>query len=236
MSKSIKRLTAPRSWPVPRKTAQWIAKPSPGPHAIENGVPIINVVRDMLEMCDTAGEGKHVIGNKQIRVDGRSITRFKMPVGLMDVVSIPKLDQNYRMLLDRRGKFRLVRIGEGEESWKLCRIENKTTVKGGKNQLNLHDGRNIIVDNDTYNTGDVLKVEVPSQKILDVYPLAKGNIAMIISGTHAGEVSVIEDYVVTRTAKPNIVHFRDGTSTIKDNVFVVGTNSPVIELPEASVI
>ncbi|MCU0861395.1 MAG: hypothetical protein MUE65_03650 [Methanomassiliicoccales archaeon] len=28
MTKDMKRITAPRSWPVPRKTNYWIAKPS----------------------------------------------------------------------------------------------------------------------------------------------------------------------------------------------------------------
>ncbi len=236
MSKSMKRLTAPRSWPVPRKTVQWITKPSPGPHSIENSMPIITVVRDMLQLCDTAGEGKRIIGNRNVLVDGRPVTRQKLPVGLMDVVSIPKLDQNYRMLLDRKGKFRLVSIGEGRENWKLCRIENKTTVKGGMTQLNLHDGRNIIVKKNEYRTGDVLKVEVPSQKILEVFTLSKGNTAMIISGAHAGEISIIEEYDITRTPTPNIVRFRDGTSTVKDNVFIVGKSTPVIDLPEASAI
>jgi small subunit ribosomal protein S4e len=232
----MKRLTAPRSWPVPRKTENWIAKPSPSAHAIENSMPLITVIRDMLQVCDTAVEGKRIIGNREILVDGRPVRGHKLPVGLMDVISLPKLEQNYRMLLDRRGKLRLVNIGEGEESWKLCRIENKTTVKGGRTQLNLHDGRNIIVKKDDYRTGDVLKVEMPSQKIIETYPLAKGNIAMIISGAHAGEISVIEDYEITRTTTPNIIRFRDGTSTVKDNMFVVGTSTPVIELPEASAI
>lgn len=236
MSKSMKRLTAPRSWPVTRKTDQWITKPLPGPHPRDRSMPVLTVIRDLLKACDTAGEARRIIGNRDIIVDGRIVREHKFPVGLMDVVSIPKLDQNYRMLLDRKGKFRLVHIGEGEERWKLCRIENKTTVKGGRTQLNLHDGRNIIVKENKYRTGDVLKVEVPSQKILEVYPIAKGNTAMIISGAHAGEISVIEEYEVTKTPTPNIVRFRDGNSTIRDNVFVVGTSTPVIELPEASAI
>lgn len=236
MSKSMKRLTAPRSWPVPRKLSYWITKPSPGPHPIERSMPVLTVVRDMLKLCDTGREAKRIIGNKEILIDGRPVREHKFPVGLMDVISIPKIDENYRMLLDRRGKFRLVKLTEDEAGWKLCRIENKTTVKGGRTQLNLHDGRNILVDVDEYRTGDVLKIEVPSQKILETYKLAKGNIAMIISGSHAGEVAHIESYEVTRSPSPNLVKFREGITTIKDNVFVIGATTPVIKLPEASAI
>ena len=45
-----------------------------------------------------------------------------------------------------------------DAKWKLHRIENKTIVKGKKVQLNLHDGRNIIVGKDEYKSGDVLKI------------------------------------------------------------------------------
>jgi len=229
----MKRLTAPRSWPIPRKTEHWIAAPSPGPHSVEMSMPVLVVMRDMLHLCDTAVEARRILSSGDIFVDGRIVKSRKFPVGLMDVLSIPKLNQHYRMLLDRRGKFELAKIPQGKEQWKLCRIESKTTVKDAKTQLGLHDGRSIIVDSDTYKTGDVLKIEVPTQKILDTYKLTKGSIAMIISGAHAGQTAVIEDYIVTRTPDPNIVRFKDGTSTVKDNVFVVGSKVPEIELPEA---
>ncbi len=236
MSKDMKRLTAPRSWPITRKTDHWVTKPSPGPHAIEGSVPVLLVMRDMLQLCSTANEAKGIIGEREVLVDGRKVKDHKLPVGLMDVVSVPKTGQHYRMLLDKKGKLALVRVPEGKEKWKLARIENKSTVGDGKLQLNLHDGRNILVDNGDYKTGDVLKIEVPSQKIIEVYRLAKGNIALIVGGSHAGEIEVIDDYVITRSSAPNIVKFKNGSLTTKDNVFVVGSKAPEIEVPEERVI
>jgi len=234
MSKEMKRLTAPRTWPTPRKTEHWIAKPSPGPHSIEMSMPIIVIMRDMLHLCDTSHEGRRILENNDIMVDGRIVKDRKFAVGLMDVVSIPKLNLHYRMLLNGRGKFEPVKIPEGKENWKLCRIESKTTAKSGRTQLGLHDGRSVLVDGEKYRSGDVLKIEIPTQKILETYKLAKGSVAMVISGAHAGQTSVIEDYSETRSSGPNMVKFRDGTSTVKENVFVVGSKSPEIELPEAS--
>jgi len=46
---------------------------------------------------------------------------------------------------------------KSDAEWKLCRIQNKTIVKGKKVQLNLHDGKNKLVEKDEYKTGDVLK-------------------------------------------------------------------------------
>lgn len=236
MTREMKRLTAPRSWPISRKTKHWIAAPSPGPHSVEMSMPVLVIMRDMLHLCDTAVEARRILSSGDILVDGRIVKNRKLPVGLMDIVSIPKLNQHYRMLLDQRGKFELVKIPQGKEQWKLCRIESKTTVKGGKTQIGLHDGRSIIVDSDKYKTGDVLKIEVPTQKILDAYKLTKGSIAMIIIGAHAGQTAIIEEYIITRTPDQNIVKFKDGTSTVKGNVFVVGSKAPEIELPEARAI
>ncbi|MEM0449001.1 MAG: 30S ribosomal protein S4e [Methanomassiliicoccales archaeon] len=236
MTRDMKRLTAPRSWPVPRKVAHWIAKPSPGPHGVEESMPLVVVLRDILKVADTAKEVKRILRNRDVLVDGRVVTDHEFPLGLMDVLSIPKLGQHYRMMLDRNGKFRPVKVPEGKHTWKLCRIEGKTTVSGGRTQLNLHDGRNLLVSKDVYKVGDVLKLEVPSQKILDTYKLAKGSTALITSGSNVGQLEVVEEYIVQRTVAPNLVKFRDGKVTIKDNVFVVGSKAPEVELPEASVL
>lgn len=236
MSNEMKRLIAPRSWPVKRKIAHWIAKPSPGAHALEGSIPVTVVLRDMLQVCTTAAEVRAVIFEKGVLVDGKVVNNHKQGIGLMDVVSLPKAGATYRMVLDRRGKLQLAKIPAEKAAWKLCRIENKTIVSGGKVQLNLHDGRNVLVEKDSFRTGDVLKIEVPSQKVLEHYSLDKGALTLITSGSHVGETAVVDEYVITRLASENLVKFKDGTSTVKSNVFVIGTKTPEIELPEEAAI
>jgi small subunit ribosomal protein S4e len=236
MSKHIKRLASPRVWSIPKKEHIWAVKQSPGPHPVDRSVPLLMMVRDMLGYCDTLREGRMIIGSKNILIDGRVVTNYKMPVGLMDVVNIPKTKENFRILLDTQGKIRPIRISKERAQWKLARIENITTVKGGKTQLNLHDGRNILVDKGKYKSGAVLKIEHPSQKILAYYPMEKGNVAMIIGGKHTGQVATIEEYKSIRSPKSNIVTFKEGFSTIRDHVFVVGKKSPEITIPEVSAI
>jgi small subunit ribosomal protein S4e len=235
MSKHLKRLASPRRWSIHKKTHKWTVKPSPGPHAIDRGLPVLLVVRDYLKYCDSGPEARRIIGSGMIHVDGKRIRDYKRPLGFMDVVTIPTTKENYRILLDNRGKIRLIKITKDEAKWKLARIENKVTVKGGKTQLNFHDGRNMLIPKNKYQTGDVLKIEVPSQKILAEYSFEKGNTAMVIDGKHAGQIAPIFDYEVTRSSQPNIVHFKE-FSTIKDNVFVIGHEKPEITIPEASAI
>jgi small subunit ribosomal protein S4e len=190
----------------------------------------------MLRYCDTAREGRKIIGKRNILIDGRIVTNYKMPVGFMDVLTIPKANENFRALLDSRGKIRPIKISKDRAKWKLVRIENISTIKGGKTQLNLHDGRNILTDKGKNKPGDVLKIELPSQKILDSYALEKGNVAMIIGGKHSGQIGTIENYRVIRSPKPNVVEFKEGFSTVKDHVFVVGKKSPEITVPEVSIV
>jgi len=230
----MKRLTAPRSWPLKRKITVWVTKQSPGSHAIESSMPAAIVLRDMLKVCDTAKEAKRIIGNREILVDGKPIRSNKMPIGFMDVVSIPKMNANYRMLLTDKGKLTLVKISDAEAKWKLCRLQNKTTVTGGRIQLNLHDGRNIVLAKNEYRTGDVLKLDLGEKKISSSFPLAPGSLAMIVEGPHAGRTAVISECIEMRGPSPNVVKFEDGTETVRDHVFVIGVKKSAIELPEAS--
>lgn len=236
MSKHMKRLASPRVWSIPKKTHVWAASTSPGPHPIERSVPLLIMVRDMLGYCDTSREGRRIIGSRSVLIDGRITTNYKLPVGFMDVVTIPKSKESFRALLDSKGKLRPIRISKDRAQWKLVRIENITTIKEGKKQLNLHDGRNVLAGDEPYRAGDVLKIELPSQKVLNYYPLAKGNVAMIIGGKHSGQIATIENYKVIRSPKPNIVEFKEGFSTLKDHVFVVGKKSPEITVPEVSAV
>lgn len=235
MCAHVKRLAAPRKWAIPRKTEKWVTKSSPGPHRFEDSLPLLVVVRDKLGLCDTAAEARYIIGQRDILVDGRVVTNYKHPVGFMDVVSVPKTKEFYRVLLNTRGKLKLIPITKEESAWKLARIENKITVKGGKIQLNLHDGRNILLEKNQYSTGDVLKIEVETQKILGAYKFDKGNIAMLTGGSHVGELAKITDMIITKSSMPNVVAFEE-FSTTREHVFMVGTETPEVTLPEEEAI
>ena len=234
MSDHLKRLAAPATWPLKRKVSVWATKPSPGAHSIESSMPAAMVLRDMIKACDTAREAKRIIGNREMLVDGVHVKSPKAPIGIMDTISVPKMNLNYRMLLTDKGKLALVPITEAEAKWKLCRIEDKTIVKGGKVQLNLSSGRNMVLDKNMYKTGDTLKIDVVDQKILGTYQMADGASALIIDGPLAGKTDTIADHVVVKGPSDNIIRFKSGTETVRRNVFIIGSSKPEIKLPEGS--
>ena len=237
MSKHLKRLAAPRSLQIHRKESVWTIRPSSGTHPLDVSIPLGVVVRDYLKLTDNQKETKRIISNGEILVDEIVRKNYKFPCGLMDVISIPKLKQNYRLLFNQRGKLTLVLIKSSEAGWKLCRIENKTVTKGKQTQLNLHDGRNKIVKKDEYKTGDVIKISFKDKKIDDTFRFEKGTVSIIIGGSHIGEVANIQDFEIIPSSKPNLAKMKGKTtfSTLQKYVFPIGKEKPIIELPEVKV-
>lgn len=235
MSYHQKRLSSSKVLSIPKKEHKWVTRSSPGPHPKDRSLPLLVAVRDNLGLCDTGKEARRIIGNRDVHVDMTPTRDFKRPLGLMDTVSVPKSKQSYRVLMDGKGRLQLVNIENADASWKLVRIEDKTTLKGGRTQLNLHDGRNILIEKDQYKPGDTLKIELPGQKILSHYPLEKGAVAMVIGGAHTGGMSSVERRVPTRGSAEDLIELADGYSTVKSNVFIVGAERAEVTVPEVSI-
>lgn len=166
----------------------------------------------------------------------------------MDVISIPEMGKAYRVLPSQKG-LTLFPIGRKEEAnFKLCRIENKTTLKGGHIQLNLHDGRNLLIrvkdanhpEEDAFETLDTLKVNLPDQEITGHFKLAKDAPAIIIDGKNIGRFGkIIEIEMRPGQKRRKALATIEDTSgnrfqTTLDYVFVVGDKEPHISIAEAA--
>ena len=227
----LKRLVMPRSWALPRKTSIWVTKPKPGAHSLELGMPLNMIVRDVLGLATSNREVRAIVNEGLVKIDGRVCRETRRSVGLMDVLTLG--EDNYRCILDHNGRLRYRPIPASDAAWKVCRVEGKTTIKGGRTQLNLHDGRNIIVDDPAeYNTGDSLKLNLPDQKILEHIRFGEGTRAYLIGGAHVGSTADVKEYIVKRSSMPNEVQF-DGFGTVVRNVFAIGDASmPLTEVAE----
>ena len=232
MSNHMKRLTMPKTWPIPKKVQLWATKQTAGAHSISESMPAAMILRDMLKVCDTAKEAKKIVAAHDLVVNGRAVKDAKAPVGLMDVVSLPKSGANYRVQLTKKGKLTLIPVSEEDAKWILCRIEGKTKVAGGKIQLNLSGGRNVLLEENQYKTGDSVKLNLADNKIVASYPLEENAVVLIINGRHIGNVETVEKYTVVNRPTENTVLFKSNNQTVKKNIFVVGTGKS--EIAEAS--
>lgn len=246
-SKGLKRKPAPSFWPIHRKELVWTVKPSPGPHSLENCLPLAIVLRDILEFAETRKEAKIIVFQGKIFVDGKITRKDDFPVGLMDVVSIPDIDKHFRILPSRKGLV-LHPISKKESNFKLCRIEDKTVVRKGHIQLNLHDGSNILVkvadptkpEEDCYQTLDTVKISLPERQVLEQVRMKENDFAMITRGKNIGRFGKIAEIEEASGKKR-----RDALTTIEDGrgnryqtilnfVFALGETQLLASMPEAT--
>jgi small subunit ribosomal protein S4e len=228
--KHLKRLYAPKTWRILRKVTKFTTKPSSGPHAIENSIPLRVALRDVLKICDARKEADYLIKSGNVKVDNRVVKNPKFPIGFMDVLDIK--GKYFRVLYDALGRIVLKEIDKDTDV-KLCKIENKTKVKGGKTQLNLHDGRNILIDEDVYKVGDSVLIRLPSQEIVDHIKMSEGNLVYVFRGKHTGEIGKIKEIIPgTLTSPAKIVINKDDEeiNTLKEYCFVIGKDKERIDV------
>ena len=246
-SSGLKRKPAPRFWPIHRKKDTWVVKPSSGPHSLEKCLPLVVVLRDILGFTQTRKEAKTAVSQRKVYVDGKIRHEDDFPVGLMDVLSIPDVDECFRVLPSRKGLI-LQPIAKEEASFKLCRIEDKTVVKNGHVQLSLNDGSTIALkvadskkpQEDIYETLDTLKISLPKRQIIESVKMKEKDFAVITGGKNIGKYGKIVEIEKAEGKKR-----RSALVTIEDEkgkryqttlnfVFAVGETQPFISLPEAT--
>lgn len=246
-SSGLKRKPAPRFWAIHRKEFTWVVKPSPGPHARESCLPLAVVMRDSLGFATTRKEARKIVVQGRICIDGQVRRDDAYPVGLADVVSVPDLDRYFRVLPSAKGLV-LQPIDKQEAKFKLCRIENKTAVRSGSVQLNLHDGSNILIkvadpknpQEDAYESLDTVKVILPEKQIVESIRMKEKDYAIITGGKNIGEHGSILEIEKTPGKKRRnaLVTIEDSRGnryqTILSFVFAVGETQPLIALPEVT--
>lgn len=234
MSDHLKRLNAPDSWHIAKKTTKFVTKTSPGPHNA-NAVPVGVWLRDRMGYARNMKEVKQILSQKDVIINGRPCRDPKMGIGIFDVIAMPKIGKYYRIQRDEHGRHASVEITPDEAKVRLCKVDNKTTISGGRVQINLRYGANLIADN-TYKSVDtiVLSLEPETRfKIIDHYPFAKGNVAMVIGGRHSGKVARITDIIKTTGSVPNRVvlediETKDSFDTITPYIYMIGREKPEV--------
>jgi len=244
----LKRKPAPAFWQIHRKDLPWVAKPSSGSHSLQECLPLTLVLRDMLGVAQTRKEGKLIIAQGKVLVDGKIRKRDESPIGLMDVISMPDANKYYRVMPSHKGLV-LAPISKEESNFKLVRVENKTIVRNGV-QIALHDGSVILIKvadpknpvEVTYNTFDILKVTYPEKTVTETLKTKEGNLAVITGGKNIGKIGRIVEIEKTEAKKRRqalvVIEDAKGTryQTILNFVFSIGEATPMINTLEALVI
>ena len=149
----LSRLNAPKSWPIKRKGIKFITRPAAGAHCLDEGISLSLVIKELLKYAKTLKEVKKILNDGKVLVNNKVRKDHKYNLGIMDILSIPELKENYLLVKNIKGKFKLVKINDKEAQNKIFRIRNKRVLKNGKIQLLFFNGQTKIIEKDTYNEG-----------------------------------------------------------------------------------
>lgn len=232
----LKRLNAPKHWMLDKLGGVFAPKPSPGPHKSRECLPLCLILRNRLKYALTYKEVTTILMQRVVKVDGKIRMDKCYPCGIMDVVSIEKSDEHFRLIYDNKGRFVVHRIEAIEAQYKLCKVKSKKLGDKGVPCVGLHDGRTIRYPDPLIKEGDSVMVDIATNKITDFVKFDVGALCMITGGRNAGRVGVIQRRE-KHIGSFEIVHLKDAAgqefATRATNVFAIGTGSkPMISLPK----
>ncbi|MFW6153213.1 MAG: 30S ribosomal protein S4e [Halobacteriota archaeon] len=222
-----KRLSAPDTWPIERKTAPFTVAPRAGPHG-GSGVPIVVILRDVLGYVDNEREAKYAVRSGTVTVNGKTVTDHTLPLGLFDILVFTERDEHYRVFPGHGGRLSLTPIDPDAAETKLSKVSGKRQVDGGQTQLALHDGGAILVDDpNAYATNDSVIIDLKTHEIVHHLPYEEGAMVTAVAGTHAGEIGTIDAIEVHPGSSPNTVRIDtdgDEIQTVEAYIVVIDEN------------
>jgi len=233
--KHLKRLNAPNHWMLDKLTGVYAPKPSQGPHKQRECLPLILFLRNRLHYALTGAEVKKILMQRLVKVDGKVRTDVNFPAGFMDVISMERTNEHFRLIYDVKGRFAVHRITPEEGKYKLCRITKIGVAAKGVPFVVTHDARTIRYPNPDIKVNDSVIIDIESGAVTEHVRFDTGSLCMITGGHNLGRVGVI----ASRDRHPgsfDIVNVKDATGAVfatrLDNVFIIGRGKQaLVSLP-----
>jgi small subunit ribosomal protein S4e len=235
--KHMKRLAAPKHWMLDKLSGVFAPKPSAGPHKQRECLPLVVLLRNRLKYALTGREVNAIVMQRLVKVDGKVRTDATYPAGFMDVITIEKTNETFRLLYDTKGRFAIQRITAEEGQYKLCKVRHQAVGAKGIPYVSLHDSRTVRYPDPLIKVNDTVQVDIATGKIMDFIKFDVGNLVMITGGRNLGRVGVIT-HKEKHPGSFDIVHVKDAAgqsfATRVSNVFVIGKGTrSLVSLPKA---
>ena len=202
-----KRQETTTKLPIKRKGTTYVARAS---SHIQDSVPIVIALRDMLKLARTAKEVQEMIKLSLLKINGRKVKDYRESIKLFNIL---EADKSYQLTLSPTGKFAFEESKLKDSH--LCKVINKKIQNSHLIQLNFHDGSNVI-SKDKIKVGDSVHIDF-SGKITKHISLEKGKEALIISGKYIGKRGKI-DSVEGKSVSINI---NGGQTSLKEAQVIV---------------
>jgi small subunit ribosomal protein S4e len=226
----IKRINAPKSWPVHRKTTKWITKPTPGSQPLNRTISINTILKELLYKLETSKEVKVILNKGLVKVDGKVRKKPDYPVSVLDVITIK--DENFRLLINTKGKLFLHPIKKDDAAIKPKKIIGKKSLKGNKLQINFLDGTNLLSKDKKLNVSDT--VVYGDNKEKEILKFEKGFLAYLLEGKQVGKLGIVNEIIPQQGTQPTKISLKFGKDvfeTLKNHAVIIGKTKPVINMP-----
>ncbi|XP_059940954.1 small ribosomal subunit protein eS4, X isoform-like [Mesoplodon densirostris] len=233
--KHLKRISAPKHWMLDKLTGVFAPHPSTSPHRLRECLPLIIFLRNRLKCALTGDEVKKICMQCFIKIDGKVRTDITYPTDFMDVISIDKTGENFRLIYDTKGRFAIHHITPKEAKYKLCKVRKIFVGTKGIPHLVPHDTCTMCYTDPFIKVNDTIQIDLETGKITDFIKFDTGNLCMVTGGANLGRIGVITNQE-RHPGSFDVIHVKDANgnsfATQLCKVFVIGKgNKPWISLP-----
>jgi small subunit ribosomal protein S4e len=224
-------------WYLGKLKGVYATKPSAGPHKTRECIPMCVLLQQRLKYALTRDESRRIANDKEglIKIDGKIRRNHRFPLGMMDVVTIEKTNEHFRILLDIKGRFIPHRIDAKEAGFKLCKVVSKKIGKNKIPYIVTHDGRTVRFPHPDIEIGDSVKLNLATHQIDGCIKFVNGATVILTAGNNIGRIGVITS-IEKHQGSYDIGFVRDTRGNIFStricNLFVMGDGkTPAISLP-----
>ncbi len=172
-----------RKIPIVRKGSKYVAMAR---SHLREAVPVVIAIRDMLNLAKTAKEVREMIKQKKLKVNGRMVVELNESIQLFHIL---EADKAYQLSLSPAGRFIFV---ETKAKDRLAKILGRSLISGGKIQIHLHDGTNIIGKKE-HAVQDSLYLDISNKPVKHV-AFGKGSKVFATAGKYIGQEGKIVSY------------------------------------------
>jgi len=217
-------------------SGKYTTRPSTGPHKLRECIPLSILLRNRLKYALTGKDVRSIVKDKEglVKIDNKVRRDPRYPLGIMDVITLDKTGESFRILYDVKGRFQAHKIDEKEAKFKLCRIKRKAMGQNKIPYIITHDGRSIRYPHPDIKKNDSVKFNLETGEVDSLIKFENGASVLVTGGNNIGRIGVLQ-HVEKHPGSFDIAHIRDsqGSSfaTRVSNIFVIGEGKkPVISV------
>jgi len=215
-------------------SGKYTTRPSTGPHKLRECIPLSILLRNRLRYALTGKDVRSIVKDKEglVKIDNKIRRDPRYPLGIMDVISLEKTGEHFRILYDVKGRFQAHKIDDKEAKFKLCRIKRKAMGQTKIPYIVTHDGRSIRYPHPDIKKNDSIKYNLETGEVDGLIKFENGASVLVTGGNNIGRIGVLL-HVEKHPGSFDIAHIKDSQgsafATRVSNIFVIGEGKkPVI--------